>query len=64
MPERMVDLDQLVTLGDACERLQVSPAFFRVARSRSSVPFPEPVAVIGGAEVYLLDELVAWRARK
>jgi hypothetical protein len=60
----MVSVEQLVTLGDACVRLGHSQAYYRVAKLRSAVPFPEPVAIIGGADVYLLDELEAWDAER
>lgn len=61
-----VDVSELVTLGDACERLRVSPSYWRVAKLRApaGLPFPAPIAVIGGADVYLMGDLEAWLAAR
>ena len=60
----LVDPAGLVTLPDASERLGLSPVYWRQMRRRYPDGFPEPVATIGGNAVYLISDLVEWRAAR
>jgi hypothetical protein len=59
---RLVDPSELVTLTDASARLGRARSFFRVMLHRYPDGFPEPVATVGGARVYLLGDLARWLA--
>lgn len=60
----LVDPVDLVTLSDAGERLGLSPVYWRQMRRRYPDGFPEPVALIGGADVFRLSDLVGWRSAR
>lgn len=59
---------QLVTLPEASAAIKKPVGYFTIRRGRfrghATHPFPEPVKKLGGVEVYDLQSLVLWDAKR